>query len=126
MAAMGFVFLVRSNVFDEQGAFVYLRNQLARLRKPDGSFDATMLLVADWDDELNLNAIRDPVLAAAAADDPEPLLSAPRFFRDLLSAVIDHSPVDVHQQLRLRKQGEPEGGMPPENEDVAPDEAAEV
>jgi hypothetical protein len=123
MAAMGFAFLVRSNVFDETGAFVYLRNQLARLRKPDGAFDATMLLVADWDENLNLREIEDPVLAQALPDDPEPILSAPRFFKDLLNAVMDNTPVDIHQDLRLRKQGEPEGGMPPLEEDVSPEEA---
>jgi hypothetical protein len=92
MASMGLVFLVRSNVFDERGAFVYLRNQLARLRKPDGAFDATMLLVADWDDDLNLSAVEDPLLVQALPDDPEPILSAPRFFRDLLDAVMDNAP----------------------------------
>jgi hypothetical protein len=122
MAAMGFAFLVRSNVLDERGAFVYLRNQLARLRKPDGEFDATMLLVADWDDDLNLTAIDDPVFAQAPPDDPEPILSAPRFFRDLLDAVMNNTPVDIHTDLRYRKFGEPEGGMPPEDEDVAPEE----
>jgi hypothetical protein len=119
MASMGFVFLVRSNVFDERGAFVYLRNQLARLRKPDGPFDATMVLVADWDDGLNLEEIEDLVLAQAPPDDPEPVLSAPRFFRDLLDAVMNNSPVDIHTELRVRKQGEPEGGMPPEDADAA-------
>jgi hypothetical protein len=123
MAAMGFVFLVRSNVFNERGAFAYLRNQLARLRKPDGAFDATMLLVADWDEDLNLGDIEDPVRAQAPPDEPEPILSAPRFFRDLLDAVMNNSPVDIHTELRLRKLGEPEGGMPPEEEDVAPEEA---
>ena len=123
MASMGFVFLVRSNVFNERGSFVYLRNQLARLRKPDGAFDATMLLVADWDDELILGDIEDPVLAQAPPDDPEPILSAPRFFMDLLNAVMNNAPVDIHQELRLRKLGEPEGGMPPTDEEVAPDEA---
>ena len=123
MAAMGFVFLVRSNVFDERGAFVYLRNQLARLRKPDGAFDATMLLVADWNDELFLGDIDDPIHAQAPPDDPEPILSAPRFFRDLLDAVMNNTPIDIHTELRLRKQGDPEGGMPPEDEAVAPDDA---
>jgi hypothetical protein len=124
MAAMGFAFLVRSNVFNETGAFEYLRNQLARLRKPDGVFDATMLLVADWDDELVLSGIEDPVLAQAPLDDPEPILSAPRFFRDLLDAVMNNAPVDIHTELRLRKLGVPEGGMPPEDEDVALEELA--
>jgi hypothetical protein len=116
MAAMGFAFLVRSNIHDERGAFVYLRNQLARLRKPDGPFDATMLLVADWDDAGKaLSPIEDSV---------EPL-TARVFYEDLLDAVMNNTPVDLHQELRLRKQGEPPGGMPPPDEGAAPDEAAD-
>ena len=117
MAAMGFAFLVRSNIHNETGAFAYLRNQLARLRRPDGPFDATMLVVAEWDDKtLTLAPIEDVV---------EPL-TARQFFEDLLDAVMDNTPVDLHQTLRLRKQGEPEGGMPPLDEGVMPDEAAEL
>lgn len=116
MAAMGFAFLVRSNIHDEQGAFVYLRNQLARLRKPDGPFDATMLLVADWaDDGQTLAPIEDTV---------EPL-TAHAFYEDLLNAVMDNTPVDLHQELRVRKQGEPLGGMPPLDKGVASDEAVD-
>ena len=116
MAAMGFAFLVRSNIHDEQGAFIYLRNQLARLRRPDGPFDATMLLVADWDDnDKALMPIEDTV---------EPL-TARSFFEDLLTAVMNNTPVDLHQELRLRHQGEPPpGGMPPLEAGAAPDEAA--
>lgn len=115
MTAMGFVFLVRTNLFDERGAFVYLRNQLARLRKPDGPFDATMLLAGDWDDG------PDPVVRKV--DDADELLSAPRFFSDLLQAVMDNTPVDLHQALRLRQQGDlPAGGMPPADEEVASEE----
>lgn len=116
MAAMGFAFLVRSNIHDETGAFVYLRNQLARLRKPDGPFDATMLLVGDWEDQdLTLAPIEDTV---------EPL-TARVFYENLLDAVTNNTPVDLHQELRLRKQGEPLGGMPPLDEGVAPDEAVD-
>jgi hypothetical protein len=39
-----------------------------------------------------------------------------------LNAVMNNTPVDIHQELRLRKQGEPEGGMPPLDEEVAPEE----
>jgi hypothetical protein len=116
MAAMGFVYLVRTNLFDEQGAFVYLRNQLARLRKPDGPFDATMLLAGDWSD--------GPVPSLRKVDDADDLLSAPRFFGDLLGALMDSSPVDLHQEVRLRHQGEsPEGGMPPMDYGAVPDES---
>lgn len=114
MTSMGYAYLVRSNIYDEGGAYAFIRNLLVRLRKPDGAFDATMLLVADWDDATRtLNSVADP------AEE----LSASRFFADALNAVMDNTPVDVHQELRLRKQGEPEGGLPPAEDVVAPDEA---
>jgi len=110
MAAMGFAFLVRTNLFDEQGAFVYLRNQLARLRAPDGPFDATMLLAADWDDS------DAPVVRKV--DDADEVLSAPKFFEDLIEAVLRNTPIDLHQEVRLRQLGsQPETGMPPTDEE---------
>ena len=104
MAAMGFVYLVRSNLLEEQGAFAYLRDLLIRLRKPDGAFDATMLLVADWD---------ETTLALSSVEDASELLSASQFFEDLLDAVMSNTPVDLHREVRLRRQGEPPGGLPP-------------
>jgi hypothetical protein len=115
LASMGFAYLVRSNIGKEQGAFSYLRNQLARLRKPDGFFDATMLLVLDWDDD-------EKVLGPL--DDPTDNLTAPRFFADLVNAVLDYTPVGVHQAIREMKEGEPDGGAPPPDEGVSPEEAA--
>jgi hypothetical protein len=103
LAAMGFAYLVRSNVF-EGGAFELLRDLLARLRRPDGPFDATVLLVADWNDQ---------TLMLGSVEDPAPALALPRFFEDLLNAVMAYTPVDVHQGIRARKLGEPPGGFPP-------------
>jgi hypothetical protein len=103
LAAMGFAYLVRSNVF-EGGAFELLRDLLVRLRRPDGPFDATVLLVAEWaDDTLGLSSVEDPA----------PSLALPRFFEDLLNAVMSYTPVEVYQGVRARKLGEPEGGFPP-------------
>jgi hypothetical protein len=107
LAAMGFAYLVRSNVF-EGGAFELLRDLLARLRRPDGPFDATVLLVADWDD------VR---LALSSVEDPAQALALPRFFEDLLNAVMAYTPVDVHQGIRARKLGEPPGGFPPSDDE---------
>jgi hypothetical protein len=107
MAAMGFAFLVRSNLLDEQGAFAYLCDLLVRLRKPDGAFDATMLLVGEWDED---------TLTLSSVEDASPLLSAGRFFRDLLTAVMSNTPVDLHQEIRRRWQGEPPGGLPPSDD----------
>jgi len=107
LAAMGFAYLVRSNVF-EGGAFELLRDLLVRLRRPDGPFDATVLLVADWD---------NASLRLVAVEDPAPALALPRFFEDLLNAVMLNTPVDVHQGVRARKLGEPAGGFPPDEDD---------
>lgn len=93
LAAMGFVYLVRSTVF-EGGAYELLRDLLVRLRRPDGPFDATVLLVADWDSK---------TLKLRSVEDPAPALALPKFFEDLLSAVIAYTPVDIHQELRRRK-----------------------
>jgi hypothetical protein len=113
MAAMGYVFLVRDNVFEER-AFELLRDLLVRLRKPDGPFDATMLLVATWDEQLNLDWIEDP------ADK----LTIPSFFADILDAVMTNTPVDIHQELRRRRLGEdPQGGFPPPEDQVTPETA---
>jgi len=111
-AAMGFAFLVRSNIFDETGAHEYLRDLLVRLRKPDGDFDATMLLAGEWDD-----ATRE----LERIDDTAEILSASRFFSDLLGAVMSNAPVDLHQEIRRRKQGEPPGGLPPAEEGMPED-----
>lgn len=113
MASMGYAYLVRSNIYEEGGAYAFIRHLLERLRRPDGAFDATMLLVADWDAETR---------TLTTVEDPAEELSASRFFADVLNAVMGNTPVDIHQELRLRKQGEPEGGLPPVDEVAAPDE----
>ena len=102
LASMGFAYVVRSNVF-EHGAFELLRDLLVRLRRPDGPFDATLLLVVDW---------HTKTLKVASVEDPAPALALPRFFEDLLNAVMRNTPVDVYQQVRGRKLGEPPGGFP--------------
>lgn len=48
MAAMGYAYLVRKNIFNEDGAYPILQDILTRLRRPGETFDATLLLVADW------------------------------------------------------------------------------
>jgi len=95
LTAMGFAYLVRSNVF-EGGAYELLRDLLVRLRRPDGPFDGTVLLVADWDGD---NA--SPRLNRV--EDPAPALALPRFFEDLLNAVMSRTPVDIHEQVRALK-----------------------
>ena len=74
-----------------------LGNRL-RLRRPDGPFDGTVLLVADWDGDSaspKLNRV----------EDPSPTLALPRFFEDLLDAAMSYTPVDIHERVRALKHG---------------------
>lgn len=110
LAAMGFAFLVRSTIYKEQGAFELLRDLLIRLRRPHGPFDATVLLVADWDDaHLRLNEV----------DEPSDELQASRFFQDLIKAAISSTPADIHRDVRVRKEGKPKGGVPDGDDDIS-------
>lgn len=115
MAAMGFAFLVRSNVYDGEGDYALLQNILTRLRREGETFDATMLLVAEWDDS-------DPAGSLRPIDAPDPELGAGRFFADLLHATIDRTPVAEHAEVRRRREGEPKGGLP----DITADEIEDL
>lgn len=109
LAAMGFAFLVRSTIYEEEGAFQLLRDLLIRLRRPDGPFDATMLLVAEWDDDdLKLGEI----------DEPSEHLRASLFFEHLLNAAMDATPANVHREVRVKKEGRPKGGVPRGDDDL--------
>lgn len=114
LAAMGFAFVVRSNIYEEQGSYELLRDLLLRLRMPSGPFNATMLLVADWTEENEEN--EKPVFGDI--EEPSEDLSAGRFFADLVEAVTSNSPANVHKDLRLRRDGMPKGGVPDPADEV--------
>lgn len=114
MATMGYAYLVRRNVFDEEGAYAILQDILGRLRRPGEAYDATMLLVVDWDDS-------DAHPQVTTIDEPSDILDAARFFEDLIECVTDRSPIKEHAEVRLRRSPAPPGGMPDE-EDPPDDE----
>jgi hypothetical protein len=115
LAAMGFAHVVRSTILDEEDTFAFLRDRLIKLRKPHGFFDATMLLVLEWDDKKRV---------LAPLQDATEELTASRFFEDLIDTLLDRTPVGVHQTVRELKLGESIGVLPEAIEDVSPDEAA--
>lgn len=115
MAAMGYAYLVRQNIFDEEGAYAILYDILTRLRRPGETFDATMLLVADWPETAEPPAI-------TGVYEPAPDLTASTFFTDLIDAVTSRSPISEHQPVRLRRHGAPPGGLPNDNAFDLPDE----
>lgn len=109
MATMGYAYLVRRNVYDEEGAYAILFDILERLRRPGEAFDATMLLVADWDDG-------DPAPVVSSVDQPAPELDARTFFEDVVNWVTLRTPLKEHAEVRRRRDGEPAGGLPDETE----------
>lgn len=116
MATMGYAYLVRSNVFEEEGAYAILYDILARLRRPGQAFDATLLLVADWDERATPPQV-------TSIDQPTDVLDASRFFEDIVEYVTDRSPIKEHVEVRRRRAPEPVGGLP--EEDDPPDESDE-
>lgn len=116
MATMGYAYLVRRNVFDEDGAYAILYDILERLRRPGQAFDATLLLVADWDEDAE-----NPTVTSI--DQPSDILDASRFFEDVVEQVLDRSPIKEHVEARRRREPEPAGGLP--DEDDRPDVADE-
>ena len=115
MAAMGYAYLVRQNIFAEEGAYAVLNNILTRLRRPNETFDATMLLIADWDETAEL-------VTVTSIAEPAPDLTASIFFANLIDAVTSRSPISEHQLVRLRRDGEPVGGLPEDDAFDLPDE----
>lgn len=94
MTALGYAFLARDSINDSP-AYERVCDLLARLRQPDGPFDATVLLIASWSE--------DPV-ALRRVTDPASELTLPRFFEDLLGAFANYTPagLEVHDDVRQR------------------------
>jgi hypothetical protein len=115
MAAIGYAYLVRSNIFKEEGAYAVLYDILDRLRRPGEAFDATLLLIADWDQSASVPEVTH-------VDQPADELGAGRFFEDITQLVCDRSPVSEHVEVRRRRAPEPEGGLPDEGDDLVADD----
>lgn len=105
MASMGFAFMARSNIYDVDGDYELLRNIMTRLRRPGEAYDATLLLVAEWDDD-------DPAGTIRPLQQPDRELGTGRFFKDLVTAFTDRTPAGEHEEVRIRRDGTPERGAP--------------
>ncbi len=116
MAAMGFAYLVRDTIYEKEEDYLHLNSILTRLRKPGIAFDATMLLVAAWDDA-------DPAGTLQALDEPDAELGAGRFFADMIGVALDNTPLSEHASVRQRR--EPTKSLPsPEVADIDDDDPA--
>lgn len=93
MAASGFAFLAHRTVRDK-GKYEQLADIVRRLRR-DGAYDATMLLIGDWD----INTEGGEIRSVISADDE---LGANQFFADIVRAVVDRTPYPRHEDVRTR------------------------
>lgn len=97
MAAMGFAYLVRDTIHDKEDDYNHLHSILTKLRKPGRAFDATMLLVASWDDA-------DPANTLQPLDEPDDALGAGRFFADMIGTVLENTPRSEYEGVRKLRQ----------------------
>lgn len=92
LAALGFAYLVRSTILDEKGQWEFAQDMTRKLRLDDRGYDATVLLVADWDDDSGeVELLTDEV--------PEDL-GTEQFFANLLGGLLERTPVAFHVRAR--------------------------
>jgi hypothetical protein len=91
MAALGFLYAVRSNI--PPADLVFLRDMLDKLREPSG-YDATCLIVVEWNSD-------GPVTLRLDLMDEN--ISPSKFMTDLVDAVLDRTPIDHHVEVRNRR-----------------------
>lgn len=95
-AVMGYAYLVRHSIFEEKGAYEILIDILTRLRRPEQAFDATMLLVIDW------NEASEP-LSIGGPNEPAGSLTSGGFFSDLIGFALERTPVSENVEVRRRR-----------------------
>lgn len=118
MAALGFLFVMRSTAFDrEHAAAVKLVDLLAKMAQEDDGYDATGLIVVEWTDPSGRSVeedVKDDEAAELAVttkirhDRIPAALDPARFMQTIVEAVLNRTPVDLHQEARaLRGQEVP-------------------
>lgn len=97
LASMGFLFVLRSTILDEPGTFEKAVDMLRKLRAEQDVYDTTCLIVAEWHETAfdGVKIRRDVV---------PPDLSADRFLADLIEAVLDRTPIEMHVGVRGRRE----------------------
>lgn len=99
LVSMGFLFLVRSTIFEHRSVFERAVDMMRKLKAERDVYDATCLLVLDWNDEEPFNAgvVRDEEIVPAD-------LGASTFMTTMIDAVLERTPVDMHVEVRQRRE----------------------
>lgn len=97
MASMGFLFVLRSTVLEERGAFERATDMLRKLREEHDVYDATCLVLAEWSEA--------PFAGVALRQDAVPSdLRTDTFIAALVDRVLERTPVDMHVEIRERRE----------------------
>jgi hypothetical protein len=99
LVALGFLFVLRSTVIDERGTLDRAIDMLRKLRGEADGYDATSLVLAEWDDRPAFNGVR------LRDDSVPPDLQLGAFLESMIRSVLDRTPIDMHVRVReLRDQ----------------------
>lgn len=119
LAAIGILFVVRSTIFNEEGAFQFLTDMLVRLRNPE-LFDTAGLVVAGWAEAdvgswkgtLDLSEyeslcarVEEPSVVSVLLEDVPDAVHPARFCRELVDCVLSRTPITFHKTSRELKLG---------------------
>jgi hypothetical protein len=97
LVSMGFLFVLRSTILNDAGAFEKAIDMLRKLQGEADAYDATCVVLAEWDDT-DFQGVR--IRTDAVPDD----LSADRFLGTLIEAVLNRTPVEMHVEVRERRE----------------------
>lgn len=97
LAAMGFLFVLRSTVLDERGTFERAVDMLRKLRDEPDVYDATGVVLAEWSDE-SFDGVH------LRQDAVPPDLDTGRFLATLVERVLERTPVEMHVEVRERRE----------------------
>jgi len=98
LAAMGFLFVLRSTALDEPGTVERAIDMLRKLKAEADVYDGTCLLIAEWSDA-------DPAAGVRARQDAVPDdLNAAKFMATLVDSVLERTPVEMHVDVRQRRE----------------------
>lgn len=111
LAAMGFLFLLRSTVLDEPGTFERAADMLRKLREEADVYDSTCVVLAQWSDDA-FDGVR--LRHDAVPED----LRTDIFIPTLIERVLQRTPIEMHVEVRERR----EHRELPIEEDREPDE----
>lgn len=97
LAALGFAYLVRSTILDEPAQWEFAQDMTRKLRLEGRGYDATMLIVAEWDDE-EVEETEEEV--ELVTDEVAEDLGTEQFFTNLLVSLLDRTPAAFHVRAR--------------------------